>query len=156
MISSGFITINKEHIRDVIKPSFAENLYKFVFIQTCVSLIVSVYLGEPAQFIKIYRKAPEILPDLIQYIVCSAFGYISYCASILCIGSIYTTMTATVRKVLSILLSLYIFGHKLNFNQTIGLGLVFSSIAFELVQNMRKVWAGKENTDPNKDKVKQE
>ncbi|KAJ8535349.1 hypothetical protein ON010_g13387 [Phytophthora cinnamomi] len=80
------------------------------------------------------------LPNLMMLSLTGAFGQAFIFFTISKFGALTTAIIGTCRKVLSIVLSVFLFGHVLSMEQTVGLGLSFVGIGLNWV-NMKNCFA---------------
>ncbi|KAH3684158.1 hypothetical protein WICPIJ_004888 [Wickerhamomyces pijperi] len=74
---------------------------------------------------------PIILKEIILYGLCGAVGQLFIFYTLAKFGSIVLITVTVTRKMISMLLSVFLFGHNLTLGQWCGLGLVFGGIGFE-------------------------
>lgn len=105
---------------------YVVNIYKCVF-----SAVGMVVMGEVPEFVEYVVPS---LPNLILLSLTGAMGQAFIFYTISKFGALTTSIIGTCRKVLSIVLSVIMFGHILSFEQTIGLALSFIGIGLNWVR----------------------
>ncbi|GMF26766.1 unnamed protein product [Phytophthora lilii] len=101
------------------------NIYKALF--SAAGMVVN---GEVPVFLQ--YVVPSI-PNLLMLSLTGAFGQAFIFFTISKFGALTTAIIGTCRKVLSIVLSVILFGHVLSLEQTVGLGLSFAGIGLNWV-----------------------
>ncbi|KAI9987681.1 hypothetical protein PInf_023725 [Phytophthora infestans] len=101
------------------------NIYKALF--SAVGMVVN---GEVPVFLQYVVPS---LPNLLMLSLTGAFGQAFIFFTISKFGALTTAIIGTCRKVLSIVLSVFLFGHVLSFEQSVGLGLSFAGIGLNWV-----------------------
>ncbi|EGZ17226.1 hypothetical protein PHYSODRAFT_559940 [Phytophthora sojae] len=108
------------------------NIYKALF--SAAGMVVN---GEVPVFLQYVVPS---LPNLMMLSLTGAFGQAFIFFTISKFGALTTAIIGTCRKVLSIVLSVFLFGHVLSMEQTVGLGLSFVGIGLNWV-NMKNCFA---------------
>ncbi|KAG2787972.1 hypothetical protein JG687_00000689 [Phytophthora cactorum] len=108
------------------------NIYKALF--SAVGMVVN---GEVPVFVQYVVPS---LPNLLMLSLTGAFGQAFIFFTISKFGALTTAIIGTCRKVLSIVLSVFLFGHVLSMEQTAGLGMSFLGIGLNWV-NMKNCFA---------------
>merc|ERR1719343_1190781 len=85
------------------------------------------YYGELPQVMDFITRNPAVLKDLAQFGVTMALGNIFIFQLQSSFGALVVTKTTTVRKLISVLFSVYYFGHTLKPMQWGGVAMVFLS-----------------------------
>lgn len=122
------------------------NLFTFLNLLVYVLLFTdqSAYLF---QFIN--KNGYEIVFDIFKFSLCGSLGQIFIFLILEKFNSVILVTITVTRKMLSMLLSVLLFGHKLKLNQWVGLGLVFIGIGLE---SFIKIYKKKEVQKNKKDK----
>ncbi|KAE8915533.1 hypothetical protein PF005_g9342 [Phytophthora fragariae] len=108
------------------------NIYKALF--SAAGMVVN---GEVPVFLQYVVPS---LPNLMMLSLTGAFGQAFIFFTISKFGALTTAIIGTCRKVLSIVLSVILFGHVLSMEQTVGLGLSFLGVGLNWV-NMKNCFA---------------
>lgn len=103
------------------------NMFNMNIWQGVFALGFCLYLGELPKAVAVVQKNPAILSDLIKYTVAMAIGNIFIFQLQSKFGALVVTKTTTVRKLISVLFSVYYFGHSMALFQWAGVALVFLS-----------------------------
>lgn len=101
---------------------FNMNLWEGIFAS-----VFCFYYGELPQVFAFITRNPAVLKDLIQFGVTMALGNIFIFQLQSSFGALVVTKTTTVRKLISVLFSVYYFGHSLQPMQWAGVAMVFMS-----------------------------
>ncbi|KAI5969868.1 HUT1 [Candida margitis] len=104
------------------------NLFIFILTTAYVVLFQKSEISTTYQFIHQY---PELLYDIIVFAGCGAIGQVFIFIILEHFDSIVLITATVTRKMLSMILSVFLFGHHLNISQWIGVVLVFGGIGFE-------------------------
>ncbi|RCK57903.1 UDP-galactose transporter 1 [Candida viswanathii] len=101
-----------------------------------ICLWTTLYTGvfQPGEFTKTLvfaRNYPELLLDLIGFAICGSIGQIFVFVILEKFDSIILITATVTRKMLSMILSVVLFGHHLTGGQWLGVGLVFGGIGYE-------------------------
>lgn len=124
------------------------NLYKCVF-----SAVGMVVMGEVPEFLE---YAMPSLPNLILLSLTGAMGQAFIFFTISKFGALTTSIIGTCRKVLSIVLSVIMFGHILSMEQTVGLGISFVGIGLNWVRINTNCFNKKPEVPRQTDKLSEE
>mmetsp|Transcript_13018 Transcript_13018/g.20659 ORF Transcript_13018/g.20659 Transcript_13018/m.20659 type:complete len:190 (-) Transcript_13018:59-628(-) len=101
---------------------FNMNLWQGVF-----SLVLGVIDGELEEMMVFVDRHPKVVPYLINFCASMAIGSLFIFLLQGRYGALMVTKTTTVRKLISVLLSAYLFDHTITVLQWIGVFIVFSS-----------------------------
>jgi len=104
------------------------NLFIFVLTTAYLVLFQKSEISEAYQFIQRY---PQLLYDIVIFAGCGAIGQVFIFIILEHFDSIVLITATVTRKMLSMMLSVVLFGHHLNIKQWIGVVLVFGGIGFE-------------------------
>eukprot|EP01038_Epipyxis_sp_PR26KG_P010533 gene10533-14150_t len=124
---------------------FWTNLYMAI-----TALIFALFIGEMNSGVKFCIENPIILEKILKFAVCSAIGQSFIFYTISNFDPLVCTTVTTTRKVFSVLLSIFLNGHKLNAQGWAGLALASGGILSELQDK------GSKDHGPKKDAVKTE
>jgi len=101
---------------------FNMNLWQGVF-----ALGFCLYSGELPKVMEFVTRNPAVFTDLVKFGVAMAMGNIFIFQMQSSFGALTVTKTTTVRKLISVLFSVYYFGHSLQPMQWAGVAMVFAS-----------------------------
>lgn len=104
------------------------NLFIFVLTAGYIVLFQRSQISNTYQFI---QKYPQLIYDIVVFAGCGAIGQVFIFIILERFDSIVLITATVTRKMLSMMLSVVLFGHHLNINQWIGVVLVFGGIGFE-------------------------
>ncbi|CCH42898.1 UDP-galactose transporter [Wickerhamomyces ciferrii] len=124
------------------------NLVSFI-LTLGYTTILSNQLKYSIDFISQY---PSILKEIVLYAVCGALGQIFIFITLEKFGSLILVTITVTRKMISMLLSVFLFGHDLNLNQWSGLFLVFGGIGLEAYLKLNQKKQSTITTDTKKEK----
>ncbi|KAJ9606617.1 UDP-galactose transporter [Cladophialophora chaetospira] len=111
---------------------------------TLLPAFVRTDTHELAQAIAFLNRHPEVLKDVLAFCACGAIGQLFIYATLERFSSLLLVTVTVTRKMLTMLLSVLWFGHRLGRGQWMGVGLVFGGIAAEAyVQNLEKKSKGR-------------
>ncbi|CAK9438958.1 uncharacterized protein LODBEIA_P31820 [Lodderomyces beijingensis] len=102
----------------------------FVFLMTTTYTLV-FQCGEFNDTLAFAKKYPELVYDITVFAGCGAIGQVFIFIILEKFNSIILITATVTRKMLSMILSVVLFGHHLNVRQWAGVGLVFGGIGFE-------------------------
>jgi solute carrier family 35 (UDP-galactose transporter), member B1 len=95
--------------------------------------------NELSQAIAFLSRHPPVLKDVLAFCACGAVGQLFIYATLERFSSLLLVTVTVTRKMLTMLLSVAWFGHRLGRGQWMGVGLVFGGIAAEAwVQSLEK------------------
>ncbi|ETI22067.1 hypothetical protein G647_06138 [Cladophialophora carrionii CBS 160.54] len=95
--------------------------------------------AELGQAVAFLRRHPPVLKDVLAFCACGAIGQLFIYATLERFSSLLLVTVTVTRKMLTMVLSVLWFGHRLGRGQWVGVGLVFGGIAAEAyVQNAEK------------------
>ncbi|CAB4255382.1 similar to Saccharomyces cerevisiae YPL244C HUT1 Protein with a role in UDP-galactose transport to the Golgi lumen [Maudiozyma barnettii] len=83
------------------------------------------------QALSLLKSDPDILSYLVVYAVCGAIGQCFIFYTLESFGSLQLIMITVTRKMISMLLSIAIFGKTVNYTQWFGIFIVFAGITWE-------------------------
>jgi UDP-galactose transporter B1 len=84
------------------------------------------------------RNGPAALVDVAKFAACGALGQVSIFITLEKFNSVVLITVTVTRKMLSMVLSVVLFGHVLNWKQWVGLVLVFAGIGLESLPKIFK------------------
>lgn len=84
------------------------------------------------------KKDPEILTYLLGYALCGSLGQCFIFYTLELYGSLVLIMITVTRKMMSMLLSIIVFGKSVNLMQWTGIFIVFSGISWEALNKRRE------------------
>lgn len=102
----------------------------FIFIWTSLYTII-FHKYEIDYTINFINNYPELLIDIIGFAICGAIGQVFIFIILEKFDSIILITATVTRKMLSMILSVILFGHHLSWEQWVGVGLVFGGIGLE-------------------------
>lgn len=108
----------------------------FVFVLTLSYTLVFKYqeIIEATNFI---HRHHEVVYEIISFSLCGAVGQVFVFIILEKFDSIILITATVTRKMLSMMLSVVLFGHRLNFTQWFGVLLVFGGIGYEALVKLK-------------------
>jgi len=103
------------------------NMFNMNFWQGVMALLICIVTGELPKVAAFMSTHPSILKIIAEYAVAMAVGQVFIFQLQASFGALVVTKTTTVRKLISVLLSVWYFGHTLNGMQWSGVAMVFVS-----------------------------
>ena len=82
-------------------------------------------------------RHPEALKNVVGFATCGAVGQVFIFYTLSRFSSLLLVTVTVTRKMLTMLLSVFWFGHSLHFGQWVGVGLVFGGVGAEAVVQKR-------------------
>ncbi|KAG0220414.1 UDP-galactose transporter [Mortierella sp. NVP41] len=104
------------------------NLFMSVFMALWLLNPFNSELGDALAFCQAH---PAIIKDITLFCICGALGQCFIFYTLEQFGSLSLVTITVTRKLLTILLSIFAYGHILNFSQWLMIGVVFSGIGLE-------------------------
>ena len=106
---------------------------------TLLPAFIRTDTNELAQAIAFLTRHPPVLNDVLLFCACGAIGQLFIYATLERFSSLLLVTVTVTRKMLTMVLSVLWFGHRLGKGQWMGVGLVFGGIAAEAwVQSLEK------------------
>lgn len=99
------------------------------------AITVALVLGDAAKGIKFCVDNPIILEKILKFSICSAIGQSFIFYTISEFNSLVCTTVTTTRKVFSVLLSIFLHGHKLSSTGWLGISVASAGILSELLDS---------------------
>lgn len=142
LICDGITGGKQKQFQDVNKDAKGKatyNSYDMMFYTNLTMSIVALVVsfanrGEFLNSLAFCQQHPEVLSKIGRFCLCSAIGQSFVFFIISEFDSLTVTTVTTTRKVFSVLLSIFLNGHKMEQLQWFGLGLACAAILFEIYQ----------------------
>lgn len=106
-------------------------LNTFMMILTIIYTLLFKYDEEVVSAISFAQRHPQVLMDILTFGIFGSVGQIFVFIILEKFDSIILTTATVTRKMLSMITSVLLFGHALNFQQIMGVALVFLGIGYE-------------------------
>jgi len=113
--------------------NFWQSIYQLIFL--VLSWVVYGNEGQLSGAIRMFRFCPAIRLDLFAFCVCGAVGQVLVFKLIKEYGSLVWITISVTRQLFTIVLSVLLFGHSVNWVQWSGVLLVFCGLSFEVLFN---------------------
>ncbi|TAQ87774.1 hypothetical protein B7494_g3932 [Chlorociboria aeruginascens] len=94
--------------------------------------------GEFAAALAFMRRHPSVWYDVLGFAACGAVGQVFIFYTLSTFSSLLLVTVTVTRKMLTMILSVLMFGHKLGGKQWLGVGLVFGGIGTEAIITKRE------------------
>lgn len=130
-----------------IRKTYSPEPYQFMFI-TCVwvfviSLVWGFLSGENLAMVKFFMEDPESFTDQLQLSSLNVLGQMFIFLTISWVGPIYLSLFTTTRKIFSVLCSIIIHGHSIDFWRASGIATVSFGILLDAGLSIRNKTKGK-------------
>lgn len=128
LLMDGFLGAFEDRMRSVKKPT---SLNFMLFLNSWNSLYLITYLiftDEGVEFFKFCQRHPDVLRDLSIVTFVGIFGQFCITAMVANFGALPLSITTTIRKFVTVLLSVMIYNNVLSVRQWIAATIIFSSI----------------------------
>ncbi|KAK4948476.1 UDP-galactose transporter [Elasticomyces elasticus] len=87
--------------------------------------------GELQDALAFMQRHPAVVWDVLGFAVCGALGQVFIFRTLSLFGSLFLVTVTVTRKMLTMILSVVWFGHRLTLMQWLGVGLVFGGVGIE-------------------------
>ncbi|KAF8418192.1 UAA transporter [Tirmania nivea] len=104
---------------------------------TTIYLLLSPFTNELGSASEFIRNHPRVLWDIIGFSACGALGQVFIFHTLATFGSLVLVTVTVTRKMVSMMLSVVMFGHRLSGMQWVGVGMVFGGIGAEAEMKRR-------------------
>lgn len=103
----------------------------FVFVLTVVYIVIFKFESEALYTYNFVRQYPQAMFDILAFSVFGAVGQVFVFVILEKFDSLILVTATVTRKMISMILSVFLFGHSLNISQWLGVFLVFGGIGYE-------------------------
>jgi len=115
------------------------NMFNMNLWQGVMALVACLVTNEFPGVAKFISTHPSIIKIIVEYAIAMAVGQVFIFQLQASFGALVVTKTTTVRKLISVLFSVWYFGHSMNAMQWGGVAMVFLSEPFsKIVGDLRK------------------
>lgn len=124
----GVLGAIQDRMRAIHKPSFRQLMFN-TYLWGCGYLIITIVIK--LEFLEVFpfiSRHPEVLWHFLTFGLADAIGNVFIFTMISCFGALACSVTGTVRKFFSVVLSIVIFGHPSTLTQWFGAALVFAAL----------------------------
>lgn len=119
---------------------------------TTIYLLLSPFTNELGSASAFIKNHPRVLWDIIGFSACGALGQVFIFHTLATFGSLVLVTVTVTRKMVSMMLSVVMFGHRLSGMQWVGVGMVFGGIGAEAEMKRRGEVAKREAKKAMKEK----
>jgi len=103
-----------------------------------LSLFYALVNNQMMEFIEYVGKYPAVIPDLVLLSVLGTMGKVFIFYTIANFSSLVLSIVTTTRKLFTVLISIAMFNHNINFLQWMSIALVFVGVFVEMISGMKK------------------
>lgn len=133
LLMDGFLCAFQDRMRSVSNPT-PFNLMFFINAWSSLYVIAPLIItGEGVDFIHFCIRHPQIVADLLIVVAVGTIAQIFIAKMISNFGSLPLCLTMTVRKILTVLLSVMIFHNVLSMRQWLAAGTIFLALILDAV-----------------------
>lgn len=129
----GVLGAIQDRIRGVYAPTFRQMMLSMSAWVCVVTSGIVLVTGEFTKVFKFTVDHPNIIWHLLSFGIASTFGQLFIFTMVSCFGSLACSVTTTVRKFFSVVISIIIFQNPSTLLQWIGAVLVFAGLLFDAI-----------------------
>jgi solute carrier family 35 (UDP-galactose transporter), member B1 len=153
LLFDGLLGAFEDRMRSVKKPT---PLNLMVFLNAWNSLYLAIAIafnGEAVTFFNFCMRHPIVMRDMSVIVVCGIFGQFCLTSMVANFGALPSSITTTIRKCITVFLSVLIFQNELSVRQWIATGIIFGALFLDGYFSKRpkkgdkKMKNGKEGVD---------
>merc|ERR1719498_2251305 len=134
----GVTGATQNKMKKISKPTVHEFMFYTNLSATIILILGIVGTGQIYSGPAFATKNPEVIPKILVFSLCSAFGQNFIFMTIRNFDPLICTTVTTTRKFFTILISVIAFGNKLNQNQWLAVALVFVGLCGEIYAKQQK------------------
>lgn len=134
----------KQKLVKITGPNLMCILNFFVFALTIAYTLVFKYESEVVYAVNFVNRFPHALVNILSFAILGSIGQVFVFLILEKFDSLILVTATVTRKMLSMILSVVLFGHTLKVSQWFGVGLVFTGIGYEAFIKMYKPKAKQE------------
>jgi UDP-galactose transporter B1 len=132
-ITGGFQNKLKAKAKEIgVKPKPYDFMFWTNFFMAITAAIIAIGLGEFTSGYSFCINNPTILSKILKFAICSAVGQSFIFYTIANFDPLVCTTVTTTRKVFSVLLSIFMYGHAMSIQGWVGLTIASAGILSEL------------------------
>ena len=120
------------------RPTINHLMFTVNLMTTLICLLGMIIKGDVLDSLVFCQSHPYVIMDIVLIGLLQVLGQISIYFIVLNFKQHIFPLVSTTRKVFTVLLSIFIFNHKMNIYQWVALILVFGGMGYELVDEL---WA---------------
>lgn len=132
-MADSFFTDSQAYAKVVFKPTANHLFTSANFLTFFFVFVLGVLQGEVAKQIKFCAYHPRVIVDLILAASLQVLGQVTIYYVIANFKQHMFPLLSTTRKVMTVFLSIMVYGHKINVLQWIAIFLVFGGMTYEVV-----------------------
>jgi UDP-galactose transporter B1 len=130
-----------------------ESLNKYSLV---ICFFIALVSGQFAALIAFVKVHPIVMSDLVLLSVSGTIGQVFIFYTIANFSPLLLSIVTTTRKFFTVLISIFIFNHQMNYLQWISIGLVFLGVFMEMLGGSQKGAKKVEKSDKDAKKVDSE
>lgn len=111
-------------------------LNAFIFINTLTYALIFKYQSEITYTVNFVHHYPQVMINILEFAILGSVGQVFVFIILEKFDSLILITSTVTRKMISMILSVVLFGHQLNALQWGGVGLVFGGIGYEALVKM--------------------
>ncbi|KAH0607187.1 uncharacterized protein H6S33_003175 [Morchella sextelata] len=112
-------------------PQMMTALNTLSSVMTLSYLALNPWSNELADALAFVQEHPKIVMDILGFAICGGLGQVFIFHTLSKFGSLVLVTVTVTRKMLSMIFSVFAFGHSLSSMQWLGVGLVFGGVGAE-------------------------
>lgn len=138
LIMEGCVSATEDRMRSIKKPTMLNLMYNVNFWSVLVGIVGIVTFNEAPRFFKFVTKHPEILQYIGLAMLVTTTGQFFRNSMCTMFGPLPLAIIATIRKFISVFLSIIIFGNSLTARQWIATGVIFGALFLDIFTSNKK------------------
>ncbi|OLL24581.1 UDP-galactose transporter 1 [Neolecta irregularis DAH-3] len=134
LIMDGSTNSSQDHIFQEYKVTGQQMMFSMNFMSVilhCAYLSLNPFISEFSSAVSFIQAHPAIIQYILLFGLCGAIGQIFIFYTLENYGSVSLVTVTVTRKLGTMVLSVFWFGHRLSFGQWMAVGMVFAGIVLE-------------------------
>lgn len=132
----AFFTDSQAFCKISYKPTVNHLMFTVNLMTTLICFVSIILKGDLASSIMYCKSHPFVVIDIVLIGSLQVLGQVSIYFIVLNFKQHMFPLVSTTRKVFTVLLSIFIFNHKMNTYQWMALVLVFGGMGYELIDEL--------------------
>lgn len=128
LLADGFLGAFEDRMRSVKKPTSLNLMFFMNFYSSIFLVIALLFTNEGIEFLKFCSRHPIVIRDLSVVILVGVFGQFCITSIITNFGALPVSIITTIRKFVTVLLSVIIFNNVLSIRQWTAASVIFSAL----------------------------
>jgi len=169
LLLDGVVNSTQDQIFQTFKPSGQQMMFHINLFSTLISTALSllplphipvIHPTDSGQLelvyaIQLFKSHPDALKALAQFAITGALGQLFIYETLQHFGSLTLVMITLTRKLVTMLLSVFLYNHTLTDGQWVGAGIVFAGISVEAFVKGKEIRAKSVAQEKEKAKIKE-